>query len=162
MKIAVYPGSFDPITKGHLEIIERSAKLFDKVYVLVSINAKKKYMFSNEERKTLVEQACLNIKNIEVVYCDTLVVDFAKKVNASCIVRGVRNHRDFDAEQELAYYNHKLNDEIETILLFPTHENLYISSTSIKELVMLNRDISDYVPLSIKEEIENKIRKRLG
>lgn len=161
MKTAVYPGSFDPITNGHLEMIERSSRLFDKVYVLVSINPKKKYMFSNDERKVMIEKACEGIKNIEIVFYDSLVVDFAHKVNANCIIRGIRNHSDFDSEQQLAYYNNKLDSNIETILLFPTHKNLFVSSTSIKELVKFNQDIAEFVPAIIKQEIEEKIRKRL-
>lgn len=161
MKTAVYPGSFDPITNGHLEMIERASRLFDKVYVLVSINPKKKYIFSNDERKKMIEKACEGIKNIEIVFCDSLVVDFAHKVNANCIIRGIRNHSDFDSEQQLAYYNNKLDSNIETILLFPTHKNLFVSSTSIKELVKFNQDIAEFVPAIIKQEIEEKIRKRL-
>ena len=161
MKTAVYPGSFDPITNGHLEMIERASRLFDKVYVLVSINPKKKYIFSNDERKKMIEKACEGIKNIEIVFYDSLVVDFAHKVNANCIIRGIRNHSDFDSEQQLAYYNSKLDSNIETILLFPTHKNLFVSSTSIKELVKFNQDIVEFVPAIIKQEIEEKIRKRL-
>lgn len=161
MKTAVYPGSFDPITNGHLEMIERASRLFDKIYVLVSINPKKKYIFSNDERREMIEKACEGIKNIEIVFYDSLVVDFAHKVNANCIIRGIRNHSDFDSEQQLAYYNNKLDSNIETILLFPTHKNLFVSSTSIKELVKFNQDIAEFVPAIIKQEIEEKIRKRL-
>ena len=156
MKIAIYPGSFDPITKGHLDIVSRACKLFDKVYVLVSVNIKKKYMFSVEERVEMIKHSFKNIENVEVVSCDSLVVDFAKKVNAKYIIRGVRNHNDFYSEQELAYFNKKLNPDIETILLFPSIENMYVSSSIVKELVNFNQDVSEYV----SEYVNNKIQEK--
>ena len=161
MKSAIYPGSFDPITNGHVEIIERASKLFDKVYVLISINLKKKYIFTEQEKIDMVKKAISHLDNVEVVVWDSLVVSYASKVNASCIIRGIRNHNDFDNELELAYYNSQLNPQVETILLFPSTNNLFVSSSSIKELIKFNQDICKYVPSCIKEEIELKIRKRL-
>ena len=156
MKIAIYPGSFDPITNGHLDIINRASKLFDKVYVLVSVNIKKQYMFSVEERVELIKHSFKELENVEVVSYDSLVVDFAKTVNAKYIIRGVRNHNDFDSEQELAYFNKKLYPEIETILLFPSFENMYVSSSIVKELVNFNQDVSEYV----SEYVNNRIREK--
>ena len=101
MKIAVYPGSFDPITNGHLDIIKRASKLFDKLYVLVSVNSKKKYLLSIEERKEIVEKSVKDLKNVEVRSSSSLTLDFARSVNACSIVRGVRSYKDFDAEMEL-------------------------------------------------------------
>jgi len=161
MKVAIYPGSFDPISNGHLDIITRAAKLFDKLYVVVSINPKKKYIFSSEERVNLVTKATSSLKNVEVISSSDLVLNVAHKLNAHVLVRGLRNHADFDNEMELFQFNQEINTEVETILLFPSTDNLFLSSSSIKELVMFNQDISKYVPSSIKEEIEFKLKERL-
>lgn len=162
MKIAVYPGSFDPISNGHLDIIKRASKLFDKLYILVSLNPKKKYIFSDKERVDFMQRACKDLDNVEVIASKTLVLDFAKAHNACVIIRGLRNHSDFDNEMELFQFNHTIDNNIETILLFPSVNNLFLSSSSIKELVMFNSDISNYVPSCIKDEIERKLKERLN
>ena len=161
MKIAVYPGSFDPLSNGHLDIINRASKLFDKLYILVSVNPKKNYVFTDEERVNIVKKSTADLENVEVIASKSLVLDFARKVKACCIIRGLRNHNDFDAEMQLFQFNHTIEKEIETILLFPSANNLFLSSSSIKELVMFNSDISNYVPSVVKEEIETKIKERL-
>lgn len=162
MKIAIYPGSFDPISNGHLDIIKRASKLFDKLFILVSLNPKKKYIFSDKERVELIKKSCSCLKNIEIVASKSLVLDFAKKQNACAIIRGVRNHKDFDTEMELFQFNHTIDNTIETILLFPAANNLFLSSSSIKELVMFNSDISNYVPKVVKDEIYQKLKERLN
>lgn len=161
MKIALYPGSFDPLSNGHLDIIKRASMLFDKVYILVSINATKTYIFSDKERVELVKKACSGLKNVVIESSQELVIDYARKVKASCIIRGLRNHSDFDAEMQLYHFNHAIESSIETIFLFPTVNNLFLSSSSIKELVMFNADIAPYVPSCIKDEIEQKLKQRL-
>lgn len=158
MKIAVYPGSFDPISNGHLDIIKRASKLFDKVYILVANNITKKYTFSNEERVNMIKKVVSDIDNIEIVLDDGLVVDYAKKVNANVIIRGLRNQNDFQDELTLFSFNRTIQKDIETILLFASPDNLFLSSSAIKELVMFDCDISSYVPLCIKDEIINKIK----
>lgn len=161
MKIAIYPGSFDPLSNGHLDIIKRASKLFDKLYILVSLNPKKKYIFTDEERVEIVKKSCESIENVEVIATKKLVLDFARQVNACCIVRGVRNHNDFDSEMQLFQFNHTIDSNIETMLLFPSANNLFLSSSSIKELVMFNSDISPYVPSVVKQQIETILKERL-
>lgn len=161
MKIAVYPGSFDPISNGHLDIIKRASCLFDKLYVLVSINPNKKYVFNDVERVEMMKKVCKDIKNVEVCSSSNLVLNFAIKNNARYLVRGLRNHNDFDNEMQLFQFNHSINSNIETILLFPSANNLFLSSSSIKELVKFNSDISNYVPSVLKDEIETKLKERL-
>lgn len=162
MKIAVYPGSFDPITNGHLDIIKRASKLFDKLYVLVSVNSKKKYLLSIEERKEIVEKSVKDLKNVEVCSSSSLTLDFARSVNACSIIRGVRSYKDFDAEMELFQFNHTIDNNIDTILLFPSANNLFLSSSRIKELILFNSSIDSYVPEVVKDEIYNKLKERLG
>ncbi len=161
MKIAIYPGSFDPLSNGHLDIIRRASKLFDKLYILVSINPNKKYIFTDDERVNIVKKSCQDMKNVEIVASKSLVLEFAKKVQAQCIIRGLRNHNDFDSEMQLFQFNHTIDSQIETILLFPSANNLFLSSSSIKELVMFGSDISNYVPNVVKDEIETTLKNRL-
>ena len=161
MKVAVYPGSFDPITNGHLDIIKRASKLFDKLIVLVSVNSKKKYVLSLKERQDIVSKVIEGIENVEVASSNLLTLDFAQSVGASAIIRGVRSHKDFDSEMELFQFNHTINKDIETILLFPSANNLFLSSSSIKELIMFNSSIDNYVPSIVKDEIFNKLKERL-
>lgn len=161
MKVAVYPGSFDPITNGHLDIIKRASKLFDKLIVLVSVNSKKKYVLSLKERQDIVSKVIEGIENVEVASSNLLTLDYAKSVGASAIIRGVRSHKDFDSEMELFQFNHTINKDIETILLFPSANNLFLSSSSIKELIMFNSSIDNYVPSIVKDEIFNKLKERL-
>ena len=161
MRVAVYPGSFDPITNGHLDIIKRASKLFDKLIVLVSVNSKKKYVLSLKERQDIVSKVIEGIENVEVASSNLLTLDFAQSVGASAIIRGVRSHKDFDSEMELFQFNHTINKDIETILLFPSANNLFLSSSSIKELIMFNSSIDNYVPSIVKDEIFNKLKERL-
>lgn len=161
MKIAIYPGSFDPISNGHVDIIKRASKLFDKLIVLVSLNPQKKYVLTDEERVEIVKKSCAQFKNVEIVASESLVLDFAKKVNACCIIRGLRNHNDFDSEMQLFQFNHTIDSNIETMLMFPSANYLFLSSSSIKELVMFNSDIDNYVPSVVKDEILKILKERL-
>jgi pantetheine-phosphate adenylyltransferase len=161
MKTAIYPGSFDPISNGHMDIIKRASKLFDKLIVLVSLNPQKKYVLTDEERIETVKKSCAELKNVEVIASKSLVLDFARKENACCIIRGLRNHNDFDSEMQLFQFNHTIDNNIETMFMFPSANYLFLSSSSIKELVMFNSDIDNYVPSIVKEEILKILKERL-
>lgn len=158
MKIAVYAGSFDPISNGHIDIITRAASLFDKLYVLVTKNIGKTQTFSLEERQEMIRKV-IKLDNVIVDGTDDLVVRYAKKVNASIIVRGLRNVADFESEISLYHYNKYLDEEIETVALFPSHKLTYVSSSLIKELVYYDVDIKKYVPEVLVEQITQGIKK---
>lgn len=160
MSIAVYPGSFDPVSSGHLDIIKRAAKVFEKVYVLVSINPNKNYIFSNDERKYMLEVATKDLENVEVHLSSDLVLDFARKNNANVIIRGMRNFIDYQSEITLFQFNRSIDNSIDTFILFPSTDNLFISSSAIKELVLFGNDISKYVPEGLSDFISNKILER--
>ena len=160
MRIAVYPGSFDPVSSGHLDIIKRAAKVFKKVYVLVSINPNKNYIFTNDERKYMLEVATKDLENVEVHLSSDLVLDFARKNNANVIIRGMRNFIDYQSEITLFQFNRSIDNSIDTFILFPSTDNLFISSSAIKELVLFGNDISKYVPEGLSDFISNKILER--
>lgn len=161
MKIAVYPGSFDPISNGHIDIIHRASKIFDKVYVLCSVNPNKKYTFSNSERVYMLKEAVKDLDNVTVEESDKLVLQFAKEKNANVIIRGMRNINDYQNEITLFQFNHSIDPTIDTFVLFPSTDNLFLSSSSIKELVKFGSDISPYVPKSLVEYITKRIQERL-
>lgn len=161
MKIAVYPGSFDPISNGHLDIIERTAQIFDTVYVLVSVNPNKKYCFTVEEKINLIKKATQHINNVIVESYDGLVLDYAKEKGASVIIRGLRNFIDYQDEITLFQFNRSIAPNIDTFVLFPSANNLFLSSSAIKQLVSLNADISQYVPKDIVNDVKEIIKERL-
>lgn len=161
MKIAVYPGSFDPITLGHLDIIERSAKIFDKVYVLIAVNPKKHSTFTTEEKMEMIKTVTKQLPNVEVEASSDLVSKFALQVNANVIIRGLRNFNDYQDEISLFQFNRSIAPNVDTFALFPSANNLFLSSSSIKELVTFGADITNYVPSEIKNFIETTIKERL-
>lgn len=162
MKIAVYPGSFDPITTGHLDIIERTSKIFDKVIVLVAINRNKKSTFSTEEKVEMIKKVTKHLKNVDVESSSDLVSKFAIKVNANVIIRGLRNFNDYQDEISLFQFNRSIAPNVDTFALFPSANNLFLSSSSIKELVLFDADITNYVPDEIKDFVEKTIKERLN
>ncbi len=157
MNIAIYPGSFDPITNGHLDLIKRSSKLFDKLIVSISNESvNKKYLFSSKERVELINDSIKHFKNIEVTIFDNLLIDYANQCNANIIIRGLRALSDFESEFQMSLMNRKLDNNINTIFLMPDEKYTYISSSIIKEVFSLGGDISDYVPLSVQKALNKK------
>ena len=161
MKKAIYPGSFDPISNGHLDIIRRAAKIFDELHVVISSNILKKYTFTTEERINMIKEVTKDINNIYVTSYDGLVVDYAKENNIDILVRGTRNYNDYENEYTLFQYNKNLAPNIETIIFMPTFENQFISSSAIKELVTFNCKIDKYIPKEIVLKVEEKIKKNI-
>lgn len=148
MKIALFPGSFDPVTNGHLDVIQRAVKIFDKLIVSVAINESKNALFSTQERVNLLRTICddKKIPNTEVLSFDGLLVDAVKKFNASTVVRGLRAVSDFEFEFQMALMNRELDDICETIFMMPSPEYSFVSSRIIKEISRLGGDISAFVP----------------
>ena len=158
MRVGIYPGSFDPLTYGHLDIIERAAKICDRLIVGVLVNSAKKSLFSQEEREAILKCCCSEIcPDIEIVSFNGLLVDFCKNNNISCIIRGLRAVSDFEYEITIASLNRRLAPEIETIFLMGKDENLFISSTLVKEIATYNGNISTLVHPYVVEKIHQKI-----
>lgn len=152
MKIAICPGSFDPVTLGHIDIIERASRLFDKVIVLVLTNSSKTPVFSLDERIDFIKR-CVANSNIEVDTYSGLLVDYAKNHNANAIVKGLRAVSDFDYEFQLALINKSLDPNIETLFLPAKGENMFLSSSMVKEVCGLGGDISAFIPKEIEKDI---------
>ena len=161
MKIGIYPGSFDPVTLGHLDVIERSAKIVDKLIIGVLINSAKKPLFTADERVELIRQAVKEkgIDNAEVETFDGLTVDFARSHNAGVIVRGLRAVTDFEYELQIAQINHKLAPDIDTMFLTTSVKYSYLSSSIVKEIASYGGDIKSLVPDCILETVLNKYNK---
>ena len=156
-KIGLFTGSFDPMTNGHLDLIERASKLFDKLYVGIFYNPHKMGFLPIESRKKTVEKAVGHLKNVEVMAShDELVVDVARKFGVQVLVRGLRNATDLQYEASFDYYNHQLASELETIYLHSRLEHIHISSSAVRELLKFGQDISGYVPNTVLEELEDE------
>lgn len=156
MRVACYPGSFDPITNGHLDIIKRSLKLFDKIVVIVANNADKKSFFTAEERKKMIEEALKDTPNVFVTITDGLVVDKAKEFNSKILIRGLRAVPDFEYEYQVASVNEYIDPEIEMVFLISRRDHAFISSSRIKELYFQNTNITPLVPASVIEGFKQK------
>ena len=160
LNIAIYPGSFDPITNGHLDIISRSSKLFDKVIVGISKSSNsKKYLFSDKERLELAKNSIKGLNNVVPTIFDGLLVDFALKNNINVIIRGLRAFSDFESEFQMSLMNRKLNSDITTIFLMPHEKYTHISSSIVKEVFSLHGDISEYVSDPVLKALNQKYEK---
>lgn len=157
MRIAVCPGSFDPVTFGHRDIIHRASMLFDKVIVLVAVNSQKNPSFTPEERVALIKKVTANLPNVEVDVCYGLIADYVRKVGAVAIVKGLRAVTDFEYEFQMALVNRNIYDGAETVFLTTSSENMYLSSSVVKQVAFYGGDISKFVPRCILKDIEERL-----
>ncbi len=157
--IAVYAGTFDPITFGHIDLIERAANIFDQIIVAVAVNSNKKPLFSLEERVSMTKEVLSEYPNVRVLGFDSLLLDFARQHKANVILRGLRTVTDFDYEFQLASMNRHLNHDIESIFLMPAENFMYISSSLVREVALLGGDVTGLVPEVIVQALQNKRQK---
>ena len=158
MKIAIYPGSFDPVTSGHLNIIRRAADIFDKLIVCVMVNSAKTPMFTREERVALIQRVTADIPNVEVDSSNQLLAEYAKSRGDCVIVKGLRAGSDFENEFQMALINHKINPALDTMFLTAEHQFTYLSSSTVKELGSYDVDLSDFLPEQIIPDFKERIR----
>ena len=160
MSLAIYPGSFDPITKGHIDVLKKAVKIFDKVIIAVSINPAKNAMFSIEERIDMIKQSIEEMKNVEVDSFNGLTAEYARKKGAKAIIRGLRAVSDFEYEMQMAQMNNSLYDEIETVFLVPKSKYNFISSSIVKEVSKLGGDIDKFVTAPVSKYLTDYNNKR--
>lgn len=159
MKTAIYAGTFDPITNGHIDVLTKASKAFDKIILAVAEHTGKSTLFSWEERCDLCERSVAHNKNIEVMKFSGLVVDFARKVNATIMIRGLRAVSDFEYELSLALMNKNLCEDLETIFFVPDNKYLYLSSTMIREVIALGGDASEFISECVEKALKEKMKK---
>lgn len=160
MKNAIYPGSFDPVTVGHLNIIRRAAQIFDKLTVCVMVNAGKSPMFTLEERMEFIKRVTKDLTNVEVEFSDELLAEYARKKGKCVIVKGLRAGSDFENEFQMAMINHKLNPDLDTMFLTAEHQFTYLSSSMVKELGRYGADLSDFLPGQIIPDFQRRIKEK--
>ncbi len=160
MKIAIYPGSFDPVTSGHLNIIRRAASIFDRLIVCVMVNAGKNPMFTLEERVALIKRVTADIPNVEVDCSDELLAEYAKRKGSCVIVKGLRAGSDFENEFQMALINHKINPQLDTMFLTAESQYMFLSSSAVKELGMYNVNLSEFLPEAIIPDFQKKINEK--
>ncbi len=160
MTTAIYPGSFDPITLGHLNIIRRASKIFDKVVVCVMVNSSKSPMFSLEERMELIERVVKRFPNVSVDTSDILLAEYAKRYEGAVLVKGLRAVSDFESEFQMAIINNKLNSNLETVFLTSSEKYTYISSSVVKEMARYGTDLKEFVPKEILNDVIERSKNR--
>ena len=158
MKIAIYPGSFDPVTLGHLNIIKRAANCFDKLIVCVMVNSSKHGMFTPPERVELLRRATQRFPNVEVDYSDELLAAYARRRGAKVVVKGLRAVSDYEQEVQMAVINRKLNHNLETMFLASSEKYTYLSSTIVKEMARYGADLKEFIPSEIVEDVQERLR----
>lgn len=161
MRIAIYPGSFDPVTSGHLNIIRRAANIFDKLIVCVMVNSGKKPMFTREERVELIRRVTSDIPNVEVDSSAELLAEYARRKGSCVIVKGLRAGSDFENEFQMAMINHKINSDLDTMFLTAEHQYMYMSSSMVKELGRYGADLSEFLPEEIIPDFQERIQKNI-
>ena len=157
MTIAIYPGSFDPITSGHLNIIQRAAKIFDRLIVCVMVNSSKAPLFTQQERLEMIRSVVSDIPNVEVDASDELLANYAKRKGSCVIIKGLRAGSDFENEFQMALINHKINSSLDTMFLTAEHQFMYLSSSTVKELGVYDVDLSDFLPEPIIPVFKQRI-----
>ena len=160
MKTVLYPGSFDPVTNGHFDVIKRAASLFDRLVVAAAVNGEKTPMFTFDERVQLLKEVCKDLPNVEIVSFQGLLVNALAKFDACAVIRGLRAVSDFEYEFQMALTNKKLYPETETIFLTTSAENMYLSSSVVKQIAFFGGDITDFIPEVVLSDVEKKLCKK--
>lgn len=155
-RTAIYPGTFDPITNGHVDVIERASEMFDEVIVVIAVNSKKTSLFSEQERLEMAKESLKHIPNVQTLFHSGLIVEIARKVDACSIIRGIRAISDFEYEFQIALMNRKLEPNVHTVFLMPHEKYTYLNSTIIRELSRYKENVSEFVPEFVAKKLEEK------
>ena len=162
MRTVIYPGSFDPPTNGHLDVIQRASRLFDRVIVGVARNENKQPLFTLAERRTLIEESVVDLGNVEVDVFEGLLVEYVEKQNGNAVIRGLRAVSDFEFEFQMALMNRKLNEKVETLFMMPRASYSFLSSHLVKEIASLGGDVSAFVTQSVRKALQSRFGKAAG